>query len=79
MSRGSGERFFRRSAAHRAFAHQTTAFSRGYTLSPLSRLRSTPFLLCPGNPLAAEHRPAWEESLVAAPLVSVVVEELEIS
>ena len=35
--------------------------------------------LRPGNPFAAEHSPAWEESLIAAPLVPIVVEELKIS
>src|SRR5437899_4453769 len=30
-----GERIFRRSAAHRELDTKTTAFSRGYTLSPL--------------------------------------------
>src|SRR5215510_3026692 len=36
-------------------------------------------LLCPGNPLAGEHGPAWEKPLVPVPLVPVVIEELEIS
>jgi len=38
MSPFRGERVFRRSAAHSPLRSRTTAFSRGYTLSPLTRL-----------------------------------------
>jgi hypothetical protein len=50
---------------------------RGGSLTHHLEFGCTP--LRPGNPFAAEHSPAWEESLIAAPLVPVVVEELKIS